>query len=94
MTADLAAVLTGSLLVVELQLFGRAAVVVPDRLRLLGRGLVQQLWTLHESDVNEGCGSTFGDVRTTALTTELLASGRNWPNSERRSSWFLKSRAT
>lgn len=40
MTADLAAVLTGSLFVVELQLFGRAAVVVPHRLRLLGRGLV------------------------------------------------------
>lgn len=40
MTADLAAVLTGSLFVVELQLFGRAAVVVPYRLRLLSRGLI------------------------------------------------------
>lgn len=47
MTADLAAVLTGSLLVVELQLFRRAAVVVPYRLRLLRCGLVQQLRTLH-----------------------------------------------
>lgn len=40
MTADLAAVLTGSLFVVELQLFCRAAVVVPYRLRLLSRGLI------------------------------------------------------
>lgn len=39
MTADLAAVLTGSLFVVELQLFRRPAVVVPYRLRLLSRGL-------------------------------------------------------
>lgn len=52
MTADLAAVLTGSLLVVELQLFGRAAVVVPDRLRLLSRGLVQQLWTLKRKAIS------------------------------------------
>lgn len=40
MTADLAAVLTGSLFVVELQLFCRATVVVPYRLRLLSRGLI------------------------------------------------------
>lgn len=41
--ADLAAVLIGPLLVVELQLLGGAAVVVPHRLRLLRRGLTQQL---------------------------------------------------
>lgn len=40
MTADLAAVLTGSLFVVELQLFCCATVVVPYRLRLLSRGLI------------------------------------------------------
>ena len=41
--ADLAAVLTGPLLVVELQLFGGETVVVAHGLRLLRRGLVQQL---------------------------------------------------
>lgn len=40
MTADLAAVLTGSLFVVELQLLCCAAVVVAYRLCLLGRGLI------------------------------------------------------
>lgn len=44
MTPDLAAVLIGSLFVVELQLFGGAAVVVPYRLGLLSCGLIQHLW--------------------------------------------------
>lgn len=39
MTTDLAAVLIGPLLVVELQLFGSTSMVVPYRLCLLGRGL-------------------------------------------------------
>lgn len=42
---DLAAVLTGPLLVVELQLLSSAAMVVPHRLHLLRRGLTQQLRT-------------------------------------------------
>ena len=43
MSTDLAAVLIGPLLVVELQLFGGTTMVVPYRLRLLRRGLIQQL---------------------------------------------------
>lgn len=43
MPADLAAVLVGPLLVVELQLLGGAAVIVPYRLGLLGCRLAQQL---------------------------------------------------
>lgn len=39
MTTDLAAVLIGPLFVVELQLFGGAAMVVPYGLHLLSRGL-------------------------------------------------------
>lgn len=39
MTTDLAAVLIGPLFVVQLQLFGGAAVVIPYRLHLLSRGL-------------------------------------------------------
>lgn len=39
MTTNLAAVLIGPLFVVELQLFGSAAVVVPYRLCLLSCGL-------------------------------------------------------
>lgn len=57
MTADLAAVLTGSLFVVELHLLRRAAVVVAHRLRLLGRGLVQQLWTRRKGDQKGGLGA-------------------------------------
>lgn len=34
------------------------------------------------------------DLFPSGLTTELLASGRNCPNSESKSSWFLKSLAT
>lgn len=39
MAADLAAILIGSLFVVELQLLGCAAMVVPHRINLLSRGL-------------------------------------------------------
>lgn len=39
MTADLAAILIGPLFVVELQLLGRATMVVPHRINLLSRGL-------------------------------------------------------
>lgn len=39
MTADLAAVLIGPLFVVELQLLGCAAMVVPHRINLLSCGL-------------------------------------------------------
>lgn len=57
MTANLAAVLAGPLLVVELQLLGGAAVVVPHRLGLLGRGLVQQLRTRRRGDYKGGLGA-------------------------------------
>lgn len=50
MTADLAAVLIGPLFVVELQLLGGAAVVVPYRLGLLSCGLTQQLQGIHNAD--------------------------------------------
>lgn len=67
MTADLAAVLTGPLFVVELQLLRRAAVVVAHRLRLLGRGLVQQLWRSHEGGrLRRGARSPLGDVQAAA----------------------------
>lgn len=45
MAANLAAILTGSLFVVELQLFCSATMVVSHRLCLLSRGLIQQLQT-------------------------------------------------
>lgn len=50
MSTDLAAVLIGSLFVVELQLFGGSTVVVPYRFCLLSCGLIQHLCnkSIHE----------------------------------------------
>lgn len=50
MPADLQAVLIGPLFVVELQLLGRGAVVVPYRLGLLRRGLAEQLRRKRDTD--------------------------------------------
>lgn len=53
MSTDLAAVLIGPLLVIELQLFGCAAMVVPYRLCLFCSRLIQQLWKYHNTHMTQ-----------------------------------------